>query len=139
MVAPHETSKLLEQHGIRPSAQRVAIADYVLRTTEHPGAEAVWAAVKRSFPMVSRATVYNSLNLFVKQGLLRELSLAVGHVAYDANLAPHHHFVDDADGSIHDLPWSDLQVRGIARLQGLDVREHSVVVRGRRTRARKRS
>ena len=40
---------VLEQVGIQPSAQRVAVADYVLATEEHPSAEQVWARVKESF------------------------------------------------------------------------------------------
>ncbi|MBL8739409.1 MAG: transcriptional repressor, partial [Planctomycetes bacterium] len=46
----------LERAGIRPSAQRVAIAAYVLATEDHPSADEVWNRVKADFPMVSRAT-----------------------------------------------------------------------------------
>jgi Fe2+ or Zn2+ uptake regulation protein len=53
---------LLRSHGIQPSAQRVAIATYVLATDEHQSADQVWNRVTPSFPMVSRATVYNTLN-----------------------------------------------------------------------------
>ena len=55
----------------------LAVAAYVLHTTEHPSAEKVWASVRKNFPMVSRATVYNTLNLFVEKGLLRELHLGM--------------------------------------------------------------
>jgi Fe2+ or Zn2+ uptake regulation protein len=63
---------LLTRHGIQPSAQRVAVADYVLYTDEHPSADRVFAKVRKSLPVLSRATVYNTLNLLVKKGLLRE-------------------------------------------------------------------
>lgn len=122
----------LRQHGVKPSAQRMAVAEYVLATDEHPSADQVLARVRASFPMISRATVYNTLNLFVRQGLLRELLLAEGKVVFDPHLEPHHHFVDDATGSIHDVPWEAVEVRNVENLKGVDVREYQVVLRGRR-------
>ena len=67
---------ILKKHGIRPTVQRVAVAEYVLYTKEHPSADKVWAGVQQNFPTISRATVYNALNLYVKKGLLRVLDLA---------------------------------------------------------------
>jgi Fe2+ or Zn2+ uptake regulation protein len=122
----------LRGHGIQPSAQRMAVAEYVLATDEHPSAEKVWVRVQAAFPMISRATVYNTLNLFVRQGLLRQLVLAEGKVVFDPHLAPHHHFIDDATGSIHDVPWDAVEVRNVENLKGVDVREYQVVMRGRR-------
>lgn len=123
----------LRRHGIRPSAQRMAVAEYVLATKEHPSADLVWARVRAAFPMISRATVYNTLNRFVRQGLLRQLVLAEGRVVFDPHLAPHHHFIDDSTGSIHDVPWEAVEVRNVENLKGVDVREYQVVMRGRRT------
>lgn len=123
--------EILERAGIQPSAQRVAVADYVLATEEHPSAEQVWARVKERFPVLSRATVYNTLNLFVEKGLLRELVLAEGRVVFDPKLTPHHHFIDDDTQNIVDIPWDALQVRHVDTLRGFDVREYQVVLRGR--------
>ena len=133
-----ESLQALTEHGIQTSAQRVAVADYVLYTTDHPSADQVWAAVKRSFPMLSRATVYNTLNLFTEKGLLRELVLAEGKVVFDPKLDPHHHFLDEDTGEIVDVPWSALDVRRVHSLSGFDVREYQVVMRGKKTRAQKR-
>ncbi len=127
----------LRQHGIQPSAQRMAVAEYVLSTEEHPSADQVWARVRADFPMISRATVYNTLNLFVRKGLLRQLTLAEGRVVFDPHLGPHHHFIDDLTGSIYDVPWEAVEVRNVENLKGVDVREYQVVMRGRRGRARR--
>ncbi len=135
-----ETLQALTDHGIQPSAQRVAVADYVLHTTDHPSADQVWAEVKRTFPMLSRATVYNTLNLFSEKGLLRELVLAEGKVVFDPKLDPHHHFLDEETGEIVDVPWTALDVRRVHSLSGFDVREYQVVMRGKKSaRAQKRS
>jgi Fe2+ or Zn2+ uptake regulation protein len=122
----------LTRHGIRPSSQRVAIAAYVLATEDHPSADEVFRQVKPTLPVVSRATIYNTLKLFVEKGLLRELVLAPGYSVYDPKTEPHHHFLDDASGKIHDIPWDALTVGRVAELPGLDVRDYSVVLRGRR-------
>jgi len=81
---------------------------------------------------VSRATVYNTLNLFASKGLLRRLVLHEGRVVFDPNVAPHHHFVDEESGEVLDIPWEAVRVSGVERLPGLQVRDYQVVVRGRR-------
>jgi Fe2+ or Zn2+ uptake regulation protein len=126
-----EVTEALRGRGIQPSAQRVAIAEYVLATGSHPSAEQVWSRVRERLPQVSRATVYNTLNLFVRKGLLRELVLAEGRVVFDPKVEPHHHFIDEASGAIHDVPWEAVQIRGVERLRGFDVDEYQVVMRGR--------
>lgn len=124
----------LEEHGIKPSAQRVAVAEYVLGTDEHPSADRVLERVRTSFPVISRATVYNTLNLFVEKGLLRQLQLTEGGVVFDPKTEPHHHFIDDETGEIHDIPWTALQVRGVDGLEeDFEVAGYQVVLRGRRS------
>ena len=99
-----EIIALLLRHGIQPSAQRVAVADYVLFTDEHPSADRVFSTVRKTLPALSRTTVYNTLNLFVKEGLLRELVLSEGNVVFDPKLERHHHFVDNVSSRIYDVP-----------------------------------
>jgi Fe2+ or Zn2+ uptake regulation protein len=130
------TAERLREAGIQPSAQRLALAEYVLSTEAHPSADQIWTEVRARVPMISRATVYNTLNLFVRKGLLRELQLAEGRVVFDPNMGPHHHFIDEATGHIHDVPWDALEVRRVEGLRGLEVREYQVVLRGRKTRAK---
>jgi Fur family transcriptional regulator, iron response regulator len=121
----------LRRSGIQPSSQRVAVAEFVLETVAHPTAQQVWEAVRSRVPAISRATVYNTLNLFVKKGLLRPLQLGEGRVGFDPNVAPHHHFIDDATGVVHDVPWGDLEVRHVEALRGLEVHEYQVILHGR--------
>ncbi len=128
-----DDTALLREHGINPSAQRVAVARYVLHTGEHPSAEEVLTRVRRRFRHISRATVYNTLNLFVQVGLLRQFVLNEGRAAFDPRMEDHHHFIDDATGEIQDVPWDAIKVSSLARLEGLDVREYQVVMRGRKS------
>ena len=132
-------SDILRQHGIQPSPQRLAVAEYVLVTEAHPSADKVFAEVRARFPAISRATVYNTLNRLVERGLLKQLLLSEGKVVFDPRTAPHHHFVDDASGEIQDVPWEALDVRRVEALPGVEVREYQVVLRGRLRRAARAS
>jgi Fur family transcriptional regulator, iron response regulator len=131
-----DLAAILRNHGIQPSAQRLAVATYVLDTDEHPSAEEVLRRAKSHLPMISRATVYNTLNLFVQRGLVRELVLAEGRSVFDCNLEHHHHFIDDATGAIHDVPWEAVRVTKVEQLAGYEVKEYMVVMRGTRSSAR---
>lgn len=122
--------------GILPSVQRVAVARYVLSTCDHPSADEVLEQVRRELPAISRATVYNTLNLLVERGLLRAHVLAPRRVVFDPNLERHHHFIDERSGRIHDVPWASVQVGALPELPGFDVHEYQVVMRGRQRSAR---
>ena len=129
MLVQVETT--LREHGIQPSAQRVAVADYVLRTAEHPSADLVWKRVRERFPWISRATVYNTLHLFVEKGLLQRLTIAEDSIVFDPIVSAHHHFVDEETGAIHDVPWERVQVCNIESLQDYEVEHYQVVMRGK--------
>ena len=129
--------RILEEHGIHPSAQRVAVAEYGLHTTEHPSADKVWAGVEENFPMISRATVYNTLHLCVEKGLLRELHLAPDSVLFDPNTDRHHHFIDEGTGRIYAIPWNQGEVSNAKSLPGFEVQDYQVVMRGSRRHTRR--
>ncbi len=122
----------LKSHGILPSAQRVAVARYVLSTADHPSADEVFARVRRKFPLLSRATVYNTLNLFVTKGLLKQYVLTGGRVVFDPNVERHHHFIDLDTGKIEDVPWEAVSVSDVSKLKDFEISEYQVVMRGRK-------
>jgi len=126
-VSPQD---ILENAGIQASAQRVAVAEYVLLTNEHPSADLVWKRVRDKFPWISRATVYNTLNLFVEKRLLQRLNIAEDSVVFDPIVETHHHFIDEKTGTIHDVPWDKVQVCNIESLRDYDVHDYQVVMRG---------
>lgn len=88
--------------GIRVTAQRLEMARILLQKPQHLTAEQVFAAVNRSFPQASRATVFNNLKLFAKKGLLRAVELKSGVTLYDSNNRGHHHVLDVRTGAILD-------------------------------------
>lgn len=126
----NDTATTLRDRGIQPSAHRVAVGDYVLSTHEHPSADLVWKRVRERFPWISRATVYNTLNLFVDKGLLQRLHLSEDSTVFDPITETHHHFIDEKSGAIHDVPWDQVQVCNVDSLAEFDVRDYQVVMRG---------
>ena len=131
MKRTYDTETRLRESGIQPSAQRMAVADYVLSTCEHPSADLVWKRVRENFPWISRATVYNTLNLFVDKGLLQRLNLSEDSIVFDPITETHHHFIDEQSGVIHDVPWDRVQVCNVESLREFDVHDYQVVMRGR--------
>ncbi len=124
--------RVLRTHGIQPTAQRLAVARFVLDADSHPTADEVWEKVRQRNPTLSRATVYNTLNLFVEKGLLRTQAVREGALVFDPRVARHHHFIDEETGAIHDVPWESVRVTGEKSLPGYEVKDYQVVMRGKR-------
>ncbi len=64
----------------------------------------------------SKATVYNTLNLFVQKKLIREVIVDPNKVLYDPNTAPHHHFYDIASGRLTDIDANAIALVGLPPL-----------------------
>ena len=94
----------LSDCGIRPTAQRVKIAALLLSTPQHRSAEQILARLRSAGARVSKATVYNTLNLFAARGLIRQLSVDGARAWFDSNVDPHYHFHDPATGTLIDVP-----------------------------------
>lgn len=139
MKAPDKAAlrSRLKEQGIQPSAPRMAIARFVLSTMSHPTAEDVRHEVERDFPTVSLATVYNTLNLFVEKGLLKEVrDPERKSIRYDCNIEPHFHFIDDETGEMHDLDSNMLKIQPNLSMLGRDfsISQIEVTLRGRKIR-----
>jgi Fur family iron response transcriptional regulator len=122
----------LQQAGVLPTLQRLTVAAVLLTRPAHMTAEQVLNVARAQLPDISRATVYSTLQLFVRHGLLRELLIDGVATVYDSNLAPHHHFYNLDTGEVSDMPAQSLQVLGLPELAGdLELAEIDVVVRVR--------
>lgn len=101
--------KRLSACGIRPTAQRVKIATVLLSAPQHLSAEQILANLRDSGTRVSKATVYNTLNLFAARGLIRQLSVDGARAWFDSNVDPHYHFHDLASGELIDVPVPEVE------------------------------
>lgn len=96
----------LSGKGVRWTIQRYAVLEYLYTHRTHPTAEEIFRALKRQFPAISKATVYNTLELLKQYGLVRELYLEKERARYDFEVAPHFHLVCRSCGGIYDLDLS---------------------------------
>ena len=98
-----EVSTLMLDNGITPTLQRVEIAQILFAKPQHLSAEEVLTMVNKTGGQVSKATVYNTLGLFAKEGLIREVIVDPAKVFYDPTTVPHHHFYNMDTGTLTDI------------------------------------
>ena len=112
----NEVSSLLERHGIRPTQQRVKVAEVLLTAPVHLTAEPLLTTLRQSPSRVSKATVYNTLKLFIEKGLVREVIVDPSKVFFDPNTSPHHHFYEVDTGKLSDIDAEHVQISGLPPL-----------------------
>lgn len=106
----------LRTKGINPTHQRIEIAQVLLERDQHLSADQILARVNAREVETSKATVYNTLRLFLDKGLIRELIVDPNKVFYDPNVEPHHHIYNIATGEITDVPAAGVRVEGLPPL-----------------------
>ncbi|OPY53748.1 MAG: ferric uptake regulator [Methanosaeta sp. PtaU1.Bin060] len=85
--------KALRGKGYKATPQRIAICRFTLYSHEHPTAQRIYSEVKKTYPTVSLATVYNTIQILKDIGLLQEVSLSRDETRFDPNMEPHAHLV----------------------------------------------
>lgn len=83
---------MLRDVGLVPTIQRLAVLRCLQKTKQHPTADQVLSVVRKRFPSISRATVYNTLDALTKTGMIVRLHVEPTIARYDADLGPHDHF-----------------------------------------------
>ena len=127
-----EVAELLRSHGIRPTHPRIEIARVLFTRREHLSADQILALVNSRYAESSKATVYNTLKLFLDKKLIRELIVDPARVVYDPNTEPHHHLYDVVTGRLTDVPAGDVRVLGLPPLPSGTVAEGvDIIVRTR--------
>lgn len=127
-----EVSELLRSHGITPTHQRMEIAQVLFEKRWHPSADQILAAVNVRYAETSKATVYNTLKLFLEKKLIRELIVDPNKVFYDSNTCEHHHFYDVESGRITDIEAGSIRVDGLPPLPpGMIAAGIDIIVRTR--------
>ena len=109
-------TELLRAHGIAPTRQRTEIAQALFEKRWHPSADEILGVVNERHAEASKATVYNTLKLFLETGLVRELIVDPGRVLYDSNTEVHHHFYDVTSGTVTDIPATGVHIDGFPPL-----------------------
>ncbi len=102
--AQNRTRNLLEERGIQATAQRMLIADLLFARDQHLTAEQIIQTLAEAGTQVSKATVYNTLNLFAAKGLLKPMQVDPDRGVFDSNMQPHYHIHVEDTGELIDVP-----------------------------------
>ena len=94
---------LFDRHGILPTPQRVEVAEVLLVRPQHMSAEQIIDRLHQLGSSVSKATVYNTLNLFGERGIVKEVMADPIRKFYDSSTHPHHHFYNVDTGELTDI------------------------------------
>jgi Fur family iron response transcriptional regulator len=125
----------LHLHGLKPTQQRVRVAEILMSVPVHMTAEQILATLRRDGERVSKATVYNTLKILAEKGLVRQIHLDPERSVYDSTRAPHHHFHDLETGELHDINPSDIEFSRFPALpEGMEAEAIEVVIRLRKKR-----
>ena len=94
---------MLQHHKISPTRQRVEIAEFLFQRPQHLSAEKILDGVTDAGNRVSRATVYNTMGLFSRKGVVREILIDRERVFYDSNTEVHQHLYNVDTGELTDV------------------------------------
>ena len=110
-MATKQQMQALAEKGLRPTPQRLAVYDYLLRHHTHPTADTIYRALLPRYPAFSRTTVYNSVKALCEAGLIRLVGIDPEEQRFDGNPQNHGHFRCRGCGRILDfaLPEDFLQ------------------------------
>ena len=110
ILSEEEAAARLQEYDILPTQQRLQIARILLTGDQHLSADQVLDLVNAAGNRVSKATVYNTLGLFARKGILREVIVDPSRVFYDTNNGPHHHFYNVNTGELSDIDATRIPV-----------------------------
>ncbi|MBK0327420.1 transcriptional repressor [Rhodobacteraceae bacterium F11138] len=121
--------------GLRPTRQRVALAELLVGDGQHRHvtAESLFESSRKAGAVVSLATVYNTLRAFCDAGLLQEVAVDGAKTYYDTNTHDHPHFYWEDEGRLSDAPADQLVINGLPNApEGTEIASVDVVIRLRR-------
>lgn len=117
---------------LKYSRQRESIKTCLMSRYDHPTADELYMSIRNEFPNISLGTVYRNLNLLVELGEIRKLNYGDGPDHFDADVAPHYHFVCKGCAAVLDLPMEPLQAvnETAAECLGCRVDSHDILFTG---------
>lgn len=95
--------KILEEHKIKPTFERLSILEYLTVLGEHPAATGIFKAMREKIPTISKTTVYNTLKILLKKGIICSFSVPGREDHYDLNTDSHYHLYCKVCHQIYNL------------------------------------
>ncbi len=120
----------LEEYDIKPSYQRMQVLEYLMSDDSHPTADVIYKNIHSKSPVISKATVYNTLNLFVKKGLISTMMTDKLEARYDIVTSDHGHFVCKKCGRVYNFEYEQKNKCKYMNLDGFDIENEEIVLKG---------
>jgi Fe2+ or Zn2+ uptake regulation protein len=93
----------LKEKGYKLTSQRLEIINILSKETTHPGAMDILKRVRKKAPQISMSTVYYTLDILKKEGLIREIAFYDKDNRYDVNISNHLNLICTKCGKIEDF------------------------------------
>ena len=104
-----KAKEILKKLKLRPTLQRVAITEILLRKKEvHVTAYSLEKLMVKNKIFISRATIYNNLNELSNRGFLKKVIVKNDKMWFDTNLSKHHHFYDEEEDKLVDIQEKEI-------------------------------
>jgi len=133
MTLRSDVDATLRAHGVKPTPQRVEVGMLLLAGPCHVSADQILQSLRRSGSRISKATVYNTLKVFSRAGIIREVAVDPNRLVYDSTTSRHHHFLDEDTGELLDIDPAEVELARLPRLPaGTEASSVEVIIRVRR-------
>lgn len=91
--------------GLKLTHQRLEIFGELVRSPDHPSAEALHQRLRRKIPTLSLDTVYRTLATFARHGMIKKVETVESQARYEVTLVRHHHLICSRCNTIMDFQW----------------------------------
>jgi len=119
----------LLENGIRPVNKRVKIMNYLITKRNHPTAEMIYLELVNEIAGLSKTTVYNTLNLFVQEGIAHALHIESNELRYEADISQHGHFKCTECGEVYDFSFNQELIQDL-RLKNFVLEDYQFSIQG---------
>lgn len=109
--------------------KRVKIMNYLISKRNHPTAEMIYHDLVNEIAGLSKTTIYNTLNLFVQEGIVRPLNIDSNELRYDYDISQHGHFKCKACGEVYDFSMNKELLQDL-RLKNFVLDDYQFSIKG---------
>lgn len=117
-----EIKDILESRGVKPTFQRITLLKYLHDHKTHPTVDRLYNFLVKIMPTISKTTIYNTLDLFVKNGLAKQILISPTEVRYDGDMSFHNHFFCEKCNNIIDV-FVESQQKSSGEIHGHKINE----------------
>ncbi|MBP8959629.1 MAG: transcriptional repressor [Bacteroidales bacterium] len=130
--------KILLDHNLKVTPQRITILEVIMNMKSHPTAEEIYELLKKNHPNISITTIYNTLRIFVEKGIIKKVFTCDDKIRYDSGQMKHHHIYYTDSEKIEDFFDDELDKMlknyfSQKKIPGIIVNDMSLQISGKST------